>query len=154
MGYCELPAAYSLPWEHFKSMTDIDQISISVQALYITSLCTIKFSILLFYNRIFGVARPMFRYILLVKGGVVIAYSVAGILVTVLQCIPLSDLWKPSSKNPLRCIHFGTAVLTVGVINIVTDITILSLPIRLVWSLQMSRLHKGQVVAVFLLGGL
>lgn len=96
----------------------------------------------------------MFRYILLVTGGAVIAYSVAAILATVLQCIPLSNLWKPRSKGPLGCIDFGTAVLTVGFINIVTDITILSLPIRPVWSLQMSKSHKWQVVVVFLLGGL
>ena len=93
-------------------MTDVDQFSISIQTLYIISLCTIKLSILLFYNRIFGIARPMFRYILLATGGVVIAYSVAGILGTVLQCIPLSNLWKPRSETPLRCIRFGTLVLT------------------------------------------
>lgn len=127
---------------------------VSIQTLYIISLCTIKLSILLFYNRIFGVPRPMFRYILLATGGVVIAYSVAGMLGTVLQCVPLSDLWKPPSKNPPVCIHFGAIVLTVGAINIVTDIIILSLPIPLVWSLQMSRSHKWQVVAVFSLGGL
>lgn len=154
MGYSALPAAFSQPWEHVKSMTDIDQVIVSTQTLYIISLCTIKLSVLLFYNRIFGVARPMFRYILLATSGVVIAYSVAGILGTVLQCVPLSNLWKPRSKDPLRCIRFGTLVLTMGVINIVTDITILSLPIRLVWSLQMSKLHKWQVIAVFSLGGL
>ena len=93
MGYKELPAAYSQPREHVKSTTDIDQIIVSIQTLYISSLCTIKLSILLFYDRVFGVPRPMFRYILLAMGGVVIAYSVAGMLGTVLQWKPLSDLW-------------------------------------------------------------
>lgn len=154
MGYSELPSAYSQLWEHAKSTTDIDQITVSMQTLYIISLCTIKLSILLFYNRIFGVLRPMFRYILLAMGGVVIAYSVAGMLGTVLPCVPLSDLWEPPSNNPAVCINFGAAIFAVGVINIVTDIIILSLPIPLVWSLQMSRSHKWQVVAVFSLGGL
>ena len=98
MGHSELPAAYSEPRDHVRSTTDIDQMIVSIQTLYIVSLCTIKLSILLFYNRIFGVPRPMFRYILLATGAVVIAYSVAGMLGTILQCVPLSDLWY---------VHFG-----------------------------------------------
>lgn len=135
-------------------MTDTDQIVVSIQTLYIISLCTIKLSILLFYDRIFGIPKPTFRYILMAMGGVVIAYGVAGMLGTVVQCIPQSNLWKPPSNNPPVCIHVGLLVVTVGVINIVTDITILSLPIPLVWSLQMSKSHRWQLVAVFSLGGL
>ena len=43
-------------------------------------------------------------------------YSVAGILGTILQCVPPSDLWKPPSINPPMCIHFGALVITVGVV--------------------------------------
>lgn len=48
-GYSELRVVCSQPWEHAKSMTDVDQVIISIQTLYIISLCTIKLSILLFY---------------------------------------------------------------------------------------------------------
>ena len=84
-----------------------------------------------------------------------IAYGVAGILGTILQCVPLSDLWKPPGITPPVCHTFSfTLIITLGVVNIVTDITILSLPIPLVWGLQVSKSRRWQLVAVFSLGGL
>lgn len=83
-----------------------------------------------------------------------IAYGVAGILGTILQCVPLSDLWKPPSNRPPACINFGTLVITMGVLNIATDIIILSLPIPLVWRLQVSKSRRWQLIIVFSLGGL
>ncbi|KAF6237601.1 hypothetical protein HO173_004491 [Letharia columbiana] len=127
---------------------------VSTQVLYSISICTIKLSILFLYDRIFGIPKPMFRHILRAMGGFVIAYSVAGTLGTILQCVPLSDLWKPPSNGPPVCIDFGTLVITTGVLNIVTDITILSLPIPLVWGLQVSKPRRWQLVTVFSLGGL
>ena len=114
----------------------------------------IKLSVLLFYDRIFGIAKPNFRYILLITGGLVIAYGVAGVLGTIFQCVPLSDLWKPPSNHAPVCILFGRLVLTMGAVNIVTDIIILSLPIPLVWRLQVSKPRRWQLVIVFSLGGL
>lgn len=153
MGYSEL-SAYSQPWEYIKPMTHMRQVIISTEALYGTSICNIKLSILFLYDRIFGIPKSMFRYILLAMGGFVIAYSVTGILGTILQCLPLSDLWKPPSDNPPVCIDFGTLVITMGVVNIVTDVTILCLPMPIVWSLQVSKPRRWQLVIAFSLGGL
>lgn len=123
--------------------------------LYNTSLCIIKLSILFLYNRIFGIPKPMFRWLLLAMGGFVIAYGMAGILGYTLQCVPLSNLWKLPGNDPRACHTFSfTLVLILGVINIVTDITILSLPLPLVWSLQASKSRRLQLIAVFSLGGL
>ena len=138
-------------------MINVGQIVISIQAFYFISICTIKLSILLFYNRIFGIPEPMFRYILLAMGGFVAAYSVAGILGILgicLRCVPLSDLLEPPSNSPPVCVQIGTLVTTMGVVNIVTDITILSLPMPLVWSLRVSESRRWQLVTVFSLGGL
>ena len=152
VGDSELQAAYSQ--EYVKLINGIDQIIVSMQTLYGINICIIKLSILLFYERIFGIPKPMFRYVLLEMGGFVIAYSLAGILGINLQCIPLSDLWTTPSNSPLACISFGTLVTTTGVINIVTDITILSLPMPILWSLQVPKSRRWQLVTVFSLGGL
>lgn len=147
-----LPTLCSL--EYAKMATDIDQITMSTQVLYIISLCNIKFSILFFYDRIFGAPKPTFRYILLAMGCFVIAYGVAGVLGSILQCVPTSsNSWKPYSNSASLCIHFSL-VFIMGVVNVVTDVGILSLPIPLVWSLRMSKSRRWQVVAVFSLGGL
>ena len=131
----------------------MEQLLLSTQLLYSTSLCIIKLSILFLYNRIFSVPKPMFRWILMAMGGFVIAYGMAGILGNTLQCVPLSNLWEPPSNDPREIFSF-TLVFTMSVINIVTDITILSLPLPLVWSLQASKSRRLQLIAVFSLGGL
>lgn len=113
---------------------------------------TIKLSILNFYNRIFGVYQT-FRYILIVMGGFVVAYSIAGVLGTILQCMPMSSLWLPGG-SPFRCIHFSMLILPIGILNVITDITILCLPVALVCRLQISKPRKWMVLATFSLGGL
>ena len=87
-------------------------------------------------------------------GGLVIAYGMAGVLGTVFQCVPLGDLWKPPSSHVPVCIRFGLLVIKMGIVNILTDIIILSLPIPLVWTLQVSKPRRWQLVIVFSLGGL
>lgn len=87
-------------------------------------------------------------------GGFVIVYSMASILGIVFQCASVSDLWKLPSDDPLKCIRFNLFVLIMGVVNIATDIAILSLPIPLVWRLQVSKPRRWQLVLVFYLGGL
>ena len=132
----------------------MEQILVSIQTLYCCSISAIKLSVLLFYHRIFGNVQPMFSRALLIVGGFVIAYGLTAILATVFQCVPLSALWKPPSSNPPVCIHFGLLVVAVGVVNIGTDIAILSLPIPIVWTLRMPKSRRWQVILVFSLGGL
>lgn len=140
--------------EYAKLAANVDQITMATQVLYIISLCNIKFSILFFYDRIFGAPKPMVRYILLAMGCFVIAYGVAGVLGSVLQCVLLSsDSWKPYSNTASSCVHWSL-VLALGLVNIVTDVAMLSLPMPLVWSLRMSKSRRWQLVAVFSLGGL
>ena len=95
----------------------------------------------------------MFRYILLAMGGFVIAYSIAGVLGTILQCVPPSVLLK-SGESSRVCINFRALITAMAVVNIVTDVIILSLPIPLVWSLQVSKSRRWQLVINFSLGGL
>ena len=59
--------------------------------LYSVTIALIKISILLFYHRIFP-SRTLFK-LSCILGAIIIAYNVANILVTTLQCIPLQDLW-------------------------------------------------------------
>ena len=92
-------------------MTDMHQAVVSTQTIYCSSIGTIKLSILFFYHHIFSIPNSTFRCRLLVVGGLVMIYSVAGILGTILQCVPLSDLWKPPSINPPMCIHIGALTL-------------------------------------------
>lgn len=70
---------------------------------------------------------------------------------TNLQCIPISYTWDLSITG--KCIDYGKEALAAYIINIVTDLIILSMPIPLVWKLQTSKQKKRGLMVVFAAGG-
>jgi hypothetical protein len=114
------------------------------------ALCVVltKLSILFFYCRIFFPVQSL-RYISWSIGIVTVLYNLALILVTALQCIPLSAMW---TGEPGRCIDTLPPFTTLGIINVVTDVAILALPIRYVLQLRLSVTERIQICGIFLLG--
>ncbi|KAI1330193.1 hypothetical protein F5Y16DRAFT_48952 [Xylariaceae sp. FL0255] len=70
----------------------------------------------------------------------------------IFACTPRSKIWNP--EEPGRCIDNRAALISSSVINIVSDTTILILPLATIWKLQMSMKSKLQVGTVFAIGGL
>ena len=93
-----------------------------------------------------------FRYILIGTGIFIIAYSLATILATIFQCHPFSKLWENVGGRD-NCIDFATLLITAGIINAVTDVWILGLPMPLLWRLQLPVSRKWMLIASFSLGG-
>lgn len=85
-------------------------------------------------------------------GGFVIAYSLAQVFVDIFQCVPISSAWDPSKTG--KCVSYGAFVLTMGIINIVTDVIMLVLPMPLLWKLRVSSPRKWMLMIMFSLGGL
>ena len=120
------------------------------EIIYTLSLVAIKISILQLYRSIF----PGRGFIIMtsVVGAGVIAWGIAVILVSILQCNPVRGEWDltvPATCIPLEHFYLGNAVP-----NIAMDVIILALPIPNVWALQMSLRQKYVVSGLFLLGGL
>ncbi|KAI0111154.1 hypothetical protein GGR51DRAFT_569214 [Nemania sp. FL0031] len=111
-------------------------ISIVVEVLYSIVLAFLKFSILSLYRKIFGI---------------VAVWVVLVLICTNLQCIPISYTWDPTQKG--TCINYGAEALVVFIVDIITDLTILSMPIPLVWKLHTSKANKRGLFAVFAAGG-
>ncbi|KAH8202970.1 hypothetical protein TruAng_002916 [Truncatella angustata] len=86
-------------------------------------------------------------------GAVVILWWLAVMLVTFLQCRPLSGVWDPSTMATAQCMDRLGLFLGNAIPNIVIDILILALPLYEVAMLQMTLVKKGGVFAIFLLGG-
>lgn len=128
------------------------QIAIADEIFYVAGTATVKLSILQLYRRLFGTKRE-FKIAFWVLGGFVLAYSISGVLFTVFQCRPVQAAWVVSIQPSYR-INFTLAALIVGIINVVTDIILLVLPVHIVWGLQLSRRMKVQIASMFLLGGL
>ncbi|GAD93053.1 hypothetical protein SS1G_07095 [Paecilomyces variotii No. 5] len=112
---------------------------------YSVSVMLTKISILLYYYRLFQVVTLSW-----IIGVIVMAYNMAVIFVAGFQCIPLSSLW---TGQPGTCIDTKLPFTILAVINTLTDIAILGLPVRYVVNLRMQATRKVQVLAIFLLGG-
>ena len=44
--------------------------------------------------------------------------------------------------------------LATAALNVITDVTLLLLPIWLIWPLKLERLHKLEIIIVFMMGSL
>lgn len=110
-----------------------------------------KTSILLLYLRIF--VRKYFRRLCYVSLFIVITWSFGSVMATVLQCLPISASWNKAVPNS-RCIDSDVFWISYGILNIVTDVVILLLPVREVIRLQVPRREKIGLLVVFLLGAL
>ncbi|PGG96883.1 hypothetical protein GX51_07620 [Blastomyces parvus] len=120
------------------------------QVLYKVILCLTKTSIVLLYLRIFY-AQQFFRwacYALIIFN---IVSGIAYIPPTIWQCSPVYAFWDRSVSH--RCINNLGSWLSYALINILTDLAILILPIRQVMHLQLRKNDKIAVVFVFALGG-
>ena len=124
------------------------KIALVAELLYFSNVLTIKLSLLFLYNRIFP--QRWFRIVLIIFGSILTAITVAAFFVCIFQCVPVSALWAPSPTA--RCINFGRFALTMGAINIVTDLAILSLPLPVVWRLKISRSKKLMISFTFIVG--
>ena len=119
------------------------------EILYTTTISTAKLSILLFYRRIFE--TPVFRQVTQAVGFVVLAWFLAVVLVSIFSCTPIHGYWDHSI--PATCIDSRAFYLGNSIANILTDVIILALPVRMIWHLQTSRSQKVALTLVFGLGG-
>ena len=141
------------------------------EILYTLTLCSVKYSILAFYFRLFvkSIRIPVYVLTTLVTAwGIAVVSLVARpcaitfltdigtqILVSIFQCVPISALWNRSPNDSSECgvddyaFFIGNAVP-----NIVTDAAILSLPIPVIWKLHRTTSQKIALSGIFMLGSL
>ena len=71
----------------------------------------------------------------------------AVMFVEIFQCAPRAKIWKP--WLPGHCIDINIAFITTAAINIISDVAILVLPMKIIWHLQMPIKRKWGVTAMF-----
>lgn len=129
-------------------MADHKKVLVAYECVYSTTVGVIKISILLMYTRIFPTRG--FRIAALVLGSVSVSWVIAIICVSVFQCTPIEKIWDPNV--PGTCINLKGSFIGNAIPNILTDVAILSLPVKIVWGLHASVVHRLSVSFVFLLG--
>ncbi|KAK8005918.1 hypothetical protein PG991_012215 [Apiospora marii] len=137
---------------HVLYVTDLHALQIATiidEVTYCYTMAFIKLSILALYGTIFPSRK--FRYILWFIGCVVVCWAITFSFAGIFQCIPISYLWDQNTGA--FCIKYGVCSLVAAIINIITDFTILGLPIPLVWRLHTPRSKKILLTITFVVGG-
>lgn len=133
-----IPAEFALT--HWQVMTVMG-------FLYTFAIIFVKVSVLLLYRRIFTLQEKWFQIcwwanlIVLVPCYITTALTLTGLQLSMSN----SNKW---GKNNLS--RYGSLVL--GIVNAVSDIAVLMLPVAMVWRLIMSKRERVAIVGIFALG--
>ncbi|CZR55842.1 uncharacterized protein PAC_05730 [Phialocephala subalpina] len=137
------------------SKVDLKKFNISLWVLQRGNppcLLCVKTSILLLYVRLFP--TRMFRRVAFGVWLFTLGWAVAAFFSNMLQCLPIAYFWDKTIKGghciPNALINIG---MTNGVLSFAGDLVILSLPIPMVWKLQINNRRKMALSGMFLLGG-
>jgi hypothetical protein len=97
------------------------------------------------------------KRILWVTFVIVEVYSAFFFFIFVFQCIPTEFFWTRYAGGTGKCLNTSIVVAATfgySAISCVGDLIFATLPISLVWSLQMGGKEKIAVIAVLALGGM
>lgn len=112
-----------------------------------------RLSIFLLILRIFcSVKRDRFYWLTQFLIGVNAIFYLLFLFIPIFLCSPRRKIWSPD--EPGHCLNAKDLYLAAGVFNFLSDIAMLSVPIFLIWSLQMSFRRKVGVSAIFCTGTL
>lgn len=81
----------------------------------------------------------------------VVAYWFGSIIRICFLCRPIPYLWDKTIPNG-TCLDLTAAYLSVSGINLILDITVVALPMPIIWTLQMPTSKKVAVSAIFGMG--
>lgn len=110
----------------------------------------VKFSILLFYVRLFGSAPSFVRTVHIVMT-VIFCWMVSIFLETFLLCRPLAYNWDTTVAGGV-CGNRNAAYIIAGSLNVVTDLIVMLLPMPNIWKLQMPVSQRFGLVGIFGIG--
>jgi len=127
------------------------QLAIAYTALYVTSIGLVKFSILLLYHRLSR--KRSFRLTVYALLFLIVAYSLATIFLVIFRCHPISKAWDITITYG-SCLSIKTISITNGFFNVITDITILILPIPIAWGLFLPKRQKILIVLMLMTSSL
>ncbi|KAI1101969.1 hypothetical protein F4804DRAFT_314559 [Jackrogersella minutella] len=122
---------------------------IPFEALYGVTIMFIKWSILLFYQQIFGNNKSA-KWFARATMVIVFLWMISVVLETFLLCRPLAYNWDTSIEG--TCGDRNTVYVVAGATNMVTDFMVLLLPVPIIWNLKMPTSQRIGLMATFSLG--
>ncbi|CAF9942908.1 MAG: hypothetical protein ALECFALPRED_010215 [Alectoria fallacina] len=150
------------PWFHFKKSassmqrsphvetTDKDKVALLNITLWLATAAATKASLLLLYYRLFSPSKR-FRFAVRVGAVIVFCQWISLTCATIFQCRPVAAFWNHTIRDA-KCINLPRFTIVGGVLNLLTDVLILCLPIPMVWGLNTTKTQKVTLTGIFLLG--
>ncbi|KAJ5774854.1 hypothetical protein N7457_009750 [Penicillium paradoxum] len=111
---------------------------------YLATLGFIKTSVLWFYTRLGDRYLTRLSWMMMV---VIATQATSFVLVAAFQCQPIDEAWLASGKG--KCVDINVFYLCNAALNIVTDVLTYTLPIKVIFGLQMPQ--KQKIVLGFIL---
>ena len=129
-------------------MLFVGKLTLAAEVAWSLSLWAVKMSTLVLFVRIFA-----FRSFCIVGHAmmvIVTAFTTGSIIFYFLQCKPISSWWNFESEH--QCGINLAGWLSTAIISLVTDLFILVLPMPTLWKLQLPRVAKAGLIAIFGVG--
>ncbi|KAI9708199.1 MAG: hypothetical protein M1820_004153 [Bogoriella megaspora] len=120
--------------------------------LYDLSITLPKFSVLFFYERVFGSTKQSFRYSVWFGQFLVAGWIVSAFVSTIWQCTPIRKAYAPQEVSGGHCIDVNKGWYGTGIASVIIDLYILVLPIPVLWRLQVTLKRRLAVIGVFVCG--
>lgn len=133
------------------SMPNIREILLTTfvgEIFYSIGFTFIKLSILALYRHLFP--TRFIRVSSVVLGTFVLMWGISLVLVTIFSCEPIHGFWDLTT--PSKCVNSKWFFIGNSIPNIIADITLLLLPMRDIWKLQLHLRSKIAVSLIFVLG--
>lgn len=114
---------------------------------YLACLGFVKTSALWFYTRLGDRVLTRLSYIMF---AVVASQAIANVLTAAFQCEPVKKAW--ATTDPGTCININVFYLCNAALNILTDVLTYSLPVRVIFKLQLPQKQKIALMGTLSLG--
>ena len=131
------------------------KLTYALEISYGTGIILVKLSILVLYRRIFPMGHVSCAWracwwVLFVLSASMIVWIIPGIF----QCRPIAFFWDQTISGGTCPVDRIPFFVSTSIINILSDISILVLPLPVLSKLQMGKSKKIGLIGLFLLGGL
>lgn len=121
------------------------------ECLYLSILPLTKISILCFYLRVFP--KKSFRIATYVVIALNVGYLISFVLISVFQCNPINGAYlRWDGEHDYQCNNINAQGWAAAIVNMILDITVMSLPLRELYNLNLSLRKKLGLLCMFSLG--
>ncbi|KAF1961286.1 hypothetical protein CC80DRAFT_464073 [Byssothecium circinans] len=117
---------------------------------YCTSLTLTKMSILLQYRRIFSTKEARIPIYLVMA--LCVGCGLVSLFTCIFTCVPVDAFWDVLKRPSAKCVHEHSFYLANAAMSIATDVLVVLLPIKGIWSLQIAKRQKIALILILTVG--